>query len=61
MDKFFLLIYTVIGLDGLRHSRHAWFATEDELRAFVSAPENAEKALEVDLAIEVLSHRDINL
>lgn len=61
MDKFFLLIYTGIGIDSLRHSQYAWFSTEDEMRAFVSAPENAGKAIEVDLAMEILSHRDINL
>lgn len=61
MDKYFLLTYTGIGIDSLRHAQYAWFSTEDEMRAFVSAPENAEKAIEVDMAIEILSHRIIDL
>ena len=34
MDKYFLLIYTDIGYDGLRDSYHAWFQTKEELLAF---------------------------
>ena len=32
MDKYFLLTYTMNGKDGFRHSYHAWFETEKELR-----------------------------
>lgn len=55
MDKYFLLTYTKLGYDGLRHLYHAWFATERELRTFVERSGD----VEVDLAIEILSSRKI--
>ncbi len=61
MDKFFLLTYTDVGRDGLRHSEYAWFSAEDEMRAFVDEAERAGRAIEVDLALEILSHREISL
>lgn len=57
MDKYFLLTYTLDGIDGFRHAYHAWFETEDELRAFAAAREG----IEIDLAIEILSCREIVL
>ena len=56
MDKNFLLTYTDFGSDGLRHSYHAWFQTEEELHAFVKAG----STIEEDLAIEILSCRILN-
>ena len=53
MDKYFLLIYTDIGYDGLRHSYHAWFQTKEELLAF----EQADCRRERELAIERLRCR----
>lgn len=50
MDKYFLLTYTMNGKDGFRHSYHAWFETEKELRAFAAEKEG----LEVDLAIQIV-------
>lgn len=61
MDKFFLLIYTWIGYDGLRHSCHSWFGTEQEMREFSESSEAKQKEIEVELAIEILSHREILL
>lgn len=61
MDKFFLLIYTAVGYDGYRHSCHAWFETEEELRAFATGDNAKKTELETELAIEILSHRDIEL
>lgn len=55
MDKYFLLTYTKPGYDGLRHLYHAWFATEKELRAFVERAGD----VEIDLAIEIFSYRQI--
>ena len=57
MDKYFLLTYTMNGKDGFRHSYHAWFETEKELRAFAAEKEG----LEVDLAIQIVSCREIDL
>ena len=37
MDKYFLLTYTMNGKDGFRHSYHAWFETEKELREYSRA------------------------
>lgn len=59
MDKFFLLTYTYIAQDGERHMSHAWFGTERELKDFVEAVKAEGKEPEVDLAIEILSHREI--
>ena len=61
MDKFFLLTYTCIGYDGLRHLGHAWVETEHEMRAFAEAACKDDREMEVDLAIEILSHREIEL
>lgn len=55
MDKYFLLTYTKLGYDGLRHLYHAWFATERELRTFVERLGD----VEIDLAIEIFSYRQI--
>lgn len=57
MDKYFLLTYTMDGKDGFRHSYHAWFETEREMRAFMAGKEG----LEIDLAIRILSCREIDL
>lgn len=57
MDKYFLLTYTELGKDGFRHYRHAWFGTKDELCKYV---EN-HKGIEVDLAIEILSCRNVKI
>lgn len=57
MDKYFLLTFIEYGHDGFRHFRHAWFETEDGLRAFV----NKHEKIEVDLAIEILSCREIGI
>lgn len=59
MDKFFLLTYTSIGADGYRHVRHAWFETEEAMKEFVTDASSEE--IEVDLAIEILSHRIIEM
>lgn len=59
MDKFILLTYTCIGQDGYRHSGHAWFESEEAMRAFVAESEAEE--LEVDLAVEILSYREIEV
>lgn len=61
MDKFFLLTYTCIGYDGFRHSGHAWFASEEKMRAFVKEYMAKDNGMEIDLSIEILSHREINL
>lgn len=57
MDKYFLLTYTQSGYDGFRHSHHAWFGTEEEMQHFVDANEE----IQVDLAIEILSCREVSL
>lgn len=57
MDKFILLTYTCIGFDGYRHSGHAWFATKEEMVQFINY--SKKKELEVDLAIEILTYREI--
>ena len=59
MDKFFLLTYTDNGYDGLRHSYHSWFENEDEMKEFVARARKAGRDIEVDLAVEILSHREI--
>ncbi len=45
MDKYFLLTYTMNGKDGFRHSYHAWFETEKELRAFAAEKEGLEEEI----------------
>lgn len=57
MDKYFLLTFTECGRDGFWHSRHAWFATEDDLRSFVET----HRQIEIDLAIEILSCRTVDV
>ena len=57
MDKYFLLNYTMDGKDGFRHSYHAWFETEEAMRTFAAEKEG----LEVDLAIQILSCKEIDL
>jgi hypothetical protein len=59
MDKRFLLTYTILESDGFRHMRYAWFQSEEELRMFLKKAN--EKEIETDLAIEILSHREIHL
>lgn len=59
MDKFFLLTYTANGYDGMRHSYHSWFENEDAMKEFVENERKAGKDIEVDLAVEILSHREI--
>ena len=61
LDKRFLLTYTAKGYDGIRHSYHAWFATEEELRAFLTEDASSDKELETDLAIEIGEYRPIDL
>lgn len=61
LDKLFLLTYTYVGYDGFRHSCHAWFSTEKEMRDFVKRNENTETEMEIDLAIEILEHRKMEL
>lgn len=61
LDKRFLLTYTAKGYDGFAHSYHAWFATEEELKAFVSEGETSGKEIETDLAIEIQGYRSIDL
>lgn len=61
MDKFFLVTYNGIGWDGFYHSCHAWFRTEEELRSFVEQCREKNVKLEIDLAIEIVSHRMINV
>ena len=61
MDKFFLLTYTYIEYDGMRRSHHAWFATEESMKQFVREYTKKEVSFETDLAIEILSHREIVL
>lgn len=61
MDKLFLLSYAGKGYDGLLHLRHAWFGTEEELKAFVRESERKNDNIEVNLAIEILSWRIIVL
>lgn len=61
MDKFFLLTYTYIGHDEMRHMGHAWFETEQNMREFVETMCRDGKEPEVDLALEILSYREIKL
>ena len=61
LDKMFLLTYTAKGYDGFTHAYHAWFATEEELRSFVSEEESAGREIETDLAIEIQEYRSISL
>ncbi len=61
LDKMFLLTYTAEGGDGFSHSCHAWFRTEDELRAFVQGEKDRGVNPEVDLALEILDYRPIEL
>ena len=59
MDKFFLLTYTCIGYDGFRHAHHAWFETETQMKQFIEEYKEKGVAFETELAIEILSHREI--
>lgn len=61
MDKYFLLTYTCNGYDGFRHSHHAWFANEDHMKQFVKEHTEKDHSFEIDLAIEILSHREIRI
>ena len=61
MDKFFLLIYTCIGYDGFRHEYPAWFETEEEMRSFAETQKKKDRRMEVELSIEILSHRTVEL
>ena len=61
MDKLFLLTYTCIGYDGFRHERIAWFSSEGEMKDFLKKSEEKGELPEVDMAIEILSYRNIDL
>ena len=61
MDKLFLLTYTCVKEDGVRHLCHAWFETEDEMREFVKRMRGSGGAFETDISIEILQYRDIEL
>lgn len=61
MDKFFLLTYTCVEDDGQRHLRHAWFETADDMRKFVVCENEKGKKIETDVAIEIMSHRNVSL
>ena len=61
LDKQFLLTYTSIGYDGLRHLYHAWFATEVQMREFIKGLQKKDVELEIDQAIEILKYRKLNL
>lgn len=61
MDKFFLLTYTCIDYDGFRHSHHAWFESEMSMQQFIREYKEKDVEFETDLAIEILSHREIQL
>ena len=61
MDKLFLLTYTCIGYDGFRHERTAWFSSESEMKDFLKKSEEKGELPEVDMAIEILSYRNIDL
>lgn len=61
MDKFYLLTYTCVGYDGFRHSCHAWFETEDQMRCFAEKCRAKNDGMEIDLSIEILSHREVDL
>lgn len=60
LDKYFLLCYTDLGIDGMRHAYHAWFATETELYRF--AEKHMERGtFETELAIEITGSRVLPL
>lgn len=61
LDKMFLVTYTAKGDDGFSHFYHAWFETEGELRAFTQGENAQKRSVEVDLAIEILEYRSIDL
>lgn len=61
MDKFFLLTYTCAEADGFRHSKYAWFETADDMRKFLACEKKKGKKIETDVAIEIVSHREIRL
>lgn len=60
MDKLFMLTYTCIGYDGFRHERVAWFSSEAEMREFLSKSKDKGELPEVDMAIEILSYRNLD-
>ena len=59
LDKMFLLVYTCVGYDGMRHSYHAWFSTEERMKRFVLKEKQRETGFESELSIEVLAYRMI--
>lgn len=59
LDKMFLLIYTCIGFDGMRHSRHAWFLTEEKMKSFVMTNRESRAGFEIELSLEILSYRTV--
>ena len=59
MDKFFLLTYTSIDYDGFRHSHHSWFDSEEGMMKFIRECMDKNVGFEKDLAIEILSHREV--
>lgn len=59
MDKRIFLIYTKLGADRLRHTYHAWFETEEQLKSFVEKQQKEASDFEVDLSIEILDYRPL--
>lgn len=59
MDKLYLLTYTKIGWDGLRHAYHAWFAKEPEMKKFIDEMKLEKCGFEIDTAIEIAQFREI--
>ena len=61
LDKRFLLTYTAKGEDEFAHFYHAWFKSEGELKAFIQEEEKKGREPEIDLAIEILDYRSLDL
>ena len=58
LDKKYLLSYTDLGKDGVRHSFHAWFLSEAELHKFVEKKKKRQ-SFQDEFAIEIKNHRFI--
>ncbi len=58
LDKRYLLCYTELDENRIRHSRHAWFLTEEELRRFLEK-RIREREAETELAVEILCYREL--
>lgn len=61
LDKTFLLTYTAEGDDGFSHFHHAWFRTEDELKAFLQKEKAEGRKVEEDIMIEIRDYRTLSL